>query len=80
MIQKFNYWVRELLKRSQQLIIKDKHNTKHYIQFGFKYNIIATQTFEESFSLDVKNENDLWKLVTKERSNVNDATKYLNRG
>jgi hypothetical protein len=71
----FNWWAKEVLKRSRRIIKKVK--TKYW-QRTHKYGIRLPKTLREALKLDAENGNTLWyDAIQKEIKNVQVAFQFL---
>ena len=74
----FDWWAREVLKRSKRLIGKAQ---KMFQRTGYKYGIEVSQNIKHALELDAKNGNDFWRrAIAKERAKVLVALKFLKPG
>ena len=75
----FDWWAREVLKRSSRMIGKTK--TRACARTGYKHGIKMPNTVEDALCLDEENGNDLWqKAFEKERTKVKVALKFTPEG
>ena len=71
----FDWWTREVLKRSKRLI--GKVNASRHQRVGYKYGIRLPKNLKEAIQIDEENRNDLWqKAIAKERAKVKVALDF----
>ena len=70
-----------MLKKRDYITASIRKQKTRYLKISHKFGIKLHKTFEEAFSMDIKNGNTLWAdVISKEMENVTVAFKVLPDG